>query len=257
MSAPSTTRPTGHGVISQLLQDWDERLSVRTHDFGPLGTRSCQDVLLELRASESAEQDLLLHALLSLAAAGDQVSEDLVLYFMLPKASHFTRSCAALRMQPHADAAAAAVGAMWEAIRTYPLHRSSSVRGNLGLNALSIITRSLGAGLQKGSEEYPTADDMLEDALLRDGGVASLEPAWGDDSFHDLVTVLTWAADSGVLTRDEVSLLARCDLGDKAEREDLADQLGINFQSLTRRVHRVRSKLVEAVQAHIRANGSW
>ena len=77
------------------------------------------------------------------------------------------------------------------------------------------------------------------------------------DTFHDLVTVLTWAIDTEALTPDDVRLLARFDLGELHERDELAEDLGIGRASLTRRVYRIRVKLMEAVQAHIRENGTW
>ena len=259
MSATSTTdQPIGsQEVLPRLRRQWDHDLADVVYDLAPTGPRLCAELELELRAAPKADQDQMLHALLLAAAEGDEIAEAIVLHHMLPKAVHLARSCAALRSHSPADAVATAIGAMWEAIRTYPLHRSSSVHGNLGLNALSIISRTLGAGHRKGSEEYPTSDEGLAAAMLLEGGVATLEPEWGDDSFRDLVTVLRWATDTGVLSCDEVRILARCDLGDDDERQALADQLGLTRQSLNRRVHRVRTKLIEAVQAHVRANGSW
>lgn len=243
-------------TIALLRTEWTDRYVSLSHDFPGIGTRLCGELELELRAAGKAEQDRLLHALLVAASEGDSVAERVLLNHMTPKAHHLARSCAALRSYSYGDAIATSIGAVWEAIKEYPLHRDTSVHGNIGLNALSIITRTLGSGLRKGSEEMPTSDYELE-AAIDSQGTSHLEPVWGDDSFHDLVTVLSWAVDTDVLSRDDVALLARFDLGDQDDRQALADERSLNRDSLNRRVLRIRNVLVEAVREHVRANGSW
>lgn len=255
----STTAPAQTGLLEALRIEWSGSLTDRAHDFPGIGTRSCGELEVELKAATGREQDRLLHALLTAGHDGDALAERVLLQHMLPKAVHLARTCRGLRaltLSDHTpvDAVSTAIGAMWESIRRYPLNRVEKVKANIGMDALLIVNKSMSPG---DPGEHATEDVHLEQVLQDQGKSAALEPEWGDDTFHDLVTVLTWAIDTEALTPDDVRLLARFDLGELHERDELAEDLGIGRASLTRRVYRIRVKLMEAVQAHIRENGSW
>jgi hypothetical protein len=248
----TTTRPVG--LLSQLRTEWDARFADRCITL--TGTEiSCRELAARLRSVTGAEQDRLLHELLELAQTGDHTAVRVLLHHMQPKAVHFARTCAALRDlngpdRTSADAVSTAIGAMWEAIANYPLKLREKVQANLGLNALNIITKIHAA------TETPMEGEVIE-RVADTSAAHTLEPDWGDDSFHDLVTVLRWALDTHTLSPDEVRLLASFDLGEQADRARIADELGIARDSANRRVHRIRVKLVAAVQEHIRVHGSW
>ncbi|ODU06743.1 MAG: hypothetical protein ABS81_03780 [Pseudonocardia sp. SCN 72-86] len=255
----STTTPTQTGLLEALRTEWSGSLTDREHDFAGIGIRSCSELELELKAAAGREQDRLLHALLTAGHDGDALAERVALQHMLPKAVHLARTCRGLRaltLSDHTpvDAVSTAIGAMWESIRRYPLNRVEKVKANIGMDALLIVNKSMSPG---DPSEHVTEDVYLEQALQEQGKSATIEPEWGDDTFHDLVTVLTWAIDTEALTPEDVRLLARFDLGELHERDELAEDLGIGRASLTRRVYRIRVKLMEAVQAHIRENGTW
>lgn len=81
-----------------------------------------------------------------------------------------------------------------------------------------------------------------------------------DDPLRDLVTLFTWAIDNGILTADEVRLLARIELAEGnpgEERQQAADELGISRDTLNRRVHRVRTKLMTAVCGDVQERVSY
>ena len=121
-----------------------------------------------------------------------------------------------------ADAAWSAFSAMWEAVKTYPLHRTASVASNLGLNALAVINKTLGLP-RNHVDVIGVSDEDLEAKMNESADAQSAEPEWDDSAFHDLVKVLSWAAETGTLTRDEISILARADLGSsRAQQARLA-----------------------------------
>ena len=251
-----TSYRTNAGYFSTLCMEWDRDFAGRTHDFGSLGMLECGDLEEALHIVKKPEADRRLHILLSQAAAGDKVAERVVLQVMLPKTAQLARTCACLRSLSPADAAWSAFGAMWEAVKTYPLHRTTSVAGNLGLNALAVINETLGLP-RNHVDEIGVLDEDLEAKMNEGAEARSTEPEWGDSSFHDLVKVLTWAADTGALTRQEISILARADLGDDTDRVSLADELGSTRASLSKRVWRIRTKLMEAVHDYVQVNGRW
>ena len=97
------------------------------------------------------------------------------------------------------------------------------------------------------SEELELSSGLVHEELQP---AEHLSPGHQDeDPFRDLVTILTWAIDSGTLTRDEIQLLVRIELSDKPseEREIAADDLGVSRETLNRRVSRIRAKLMKAV----------
>lgn len=246
----------GNGHLTQLTNEWTERYYSRMHDFGDLGYVHVGQLEEHIHSASRDEANRILRTLIELGHAGDKLAERLVLQVMLPKASALAKTCTGLRALTHVEAQWSAVGAMWEAVRTYPLHRTSSVVGNLALNALEIIRRDYRAPAPKGFEELTVTDEDLE-SLLNDGAPEADEPTWGDTAFHNLVKVLTWAVETGTLTRDEVAILGRIELGEAHERDSLADELELTRAALDKRVWRTRVKLMDAVRDHIRTHGRW
>lgn len=247
------------GLIGQLDFEWDKAIADRHHAFGDLGFRRAGDLVDEISSHTSTtDRDAVVLELLTLGQQGDSLAERVLLQAMLPKVISLSRRSAGLRRLPRNEARTTAVTAMWEAIRTYPLHRTTSVLGNLGLNALSIVTKGFGAGHTGDVAELTAANEDMLAVLDADSTTHGADPAVGnDDPFSDLVKVLSWAVESNALTRDEVRILARAELGDAPDRDDLASELGIARDSLNRRVWRIRTKLMKAVQEFILTNGSW
>lgn len=245
----STSTTAAIPLHKRLSQEW-ELLAPTQQDFPGIGSRTCADLDLELRATTGVENDRLVLELITAAQAGHTASERVLLNYLLPNAIHHARSCRGLRSLSPADAIASSLSATWEAIAVYPTSRTKAVRANVGLEALKIITNRLGAGVD------------MEIAIGDPEDVVSVESrdnmtAWGDDTDRDLVDVLRWAVDTGTLDEAEVRMLVWYDLGNDDARTALAERLGIKRDSLNRKVLRVRNQLVDAVRNHVRAHGAW
>lgn len=257
------------GLQSDIRSAWARDFADRVFNFGPLGFASGDEMLGRIRAAEGVALDQLFLSLLEQAQTGHEGAERVLLQTMLPKAIQNGRTSTALRAYSPTDAVSIAISTMWESIRTFPVDgydiaaHSASVAGILGLNALRTIGRSSCENSEYSAsvKADPTELDDL-DALLNAGQpLESAEPTWGDSAFNDLVHVLSWAVDAQVLTRTEVSLLARFDLGDweygRASIEEAADELGMTAGAFQRRVHRIRCKLRAAVESHIAEFGRF
>lgn len=245
------------GLLTDLRSEWSESYADVDHVFGTLGSIRPGALLAKLqsRTLPKAVLDSHMHSLVLLAHRGDHVAERLLLELMTPKAIQLARTCAPLRSLSPADAASTTISVIWEKIRTYPEHLTESVAGNIGLNALHEVTQSFGSN--HSVDEIAADVDELERAMHDDSAGTSTEPTYGNSSFDNLVKVLTWAVDARVLSREEVALLAKVDLGTSSEREALADELNISRDTLNKRVWRIRSKLIDAVREHISSFGRW
>lgn len=258
---------TSHvGLLKSLHQEWTTVLGTQEHCFGTLGTWTNQALRHHIQRDLVGDREALDRALLELlklSKAGDKNSSRMLLQLLLPKAPSLGRRCIGLRQMPIDDAIATAISALWESIHSYPIHRERHVLGNLVLDALSVITTQFASMDRDGLYVNLTDnDDDLDAALNRELDLSSQEPTSDTSASAQLVSVLTWAIDSGALSPDEVRILARAELADSteerhAQRTALAAELGISRDSVNRRVWRVRSKLVDAVQAHIALHGRW
>jgi len=230
-----------------VLDEWNSTLANLRHVFGDLGELTCDEAIDLIRKPQPAEdRDRTLITLLALERAGDVIAGKVLVKSFLALAFRLARTCGSTRylwQNSPTDATATTIGALWEVIHTYPMHRTSSVAGNIRLECIKLLDRELA----NPSDEV-TVDDETWSGLVN----SQVEP-WGDDTFLDLVTIFTWAIDNGTLTRDEVQLLARIELADDpgAEREASALEHGISRETLNRRVHRIRTKLMFAVSGDV------
>lgn len=228
-----------------LLNEWNDTLATTRHTFGALGELTGDEAVNLIRQPQTAaSRDSVLIQLLELEHAGHQPAGKVVMKSFLALAFRLARTSASVRdiwRHSPTDATATTIGALWEVIRTYPLHRSNSVAGNIRLECIKLLEKGFGAVTEV--DTIAVDDETLE--YLVD---ANTEPV--DDAFRDLVTLFTWAIDNGTLTADEVRLLTRIELAEGnpgEERERAAEELGISRETLNRRVHRIRTKLMSAV----------
>lgn len=246
-AAPRNTSPT----LLAIESSW-EQMALRSSAgaFPSLGELPLVELHQHFnRKTTTLEwKDAVLRELLAAGVAGDELALHTVVRLYLPKAVKFARSCAALRGMELDDAIATSVSAIWQAARTYPIHRASSPSSNLHLNALSIIT----GGAAKDAE-LTVEDDYLEARL----NLENHEPTPDED----LAEVLAWALETRVLDRDEIRLMVRYYLADEAaladNREAIADELGVSPTALQKRASRIRIRLIEAVKSHIATVGRW
>lgn len=240
---------TNHQTLERaVFAEWNTTLASHPHVFGRLGELTGDEAIdLIRRPQPAADRDATLLALLTLEHEGDEVAGRVLLKSFLPVAFRLARTSSSTRsLWQHSptDATATTISVLWEVIHTYPLHRDRAVSGNIRGECLKLLEKDLGthAGMEI------TVDTETLDQIVTDN-----EP-WGDDAFRNLVTLLTWAVDSNTLTRDEVALLARIELADGDpgdERERAAAEVGISRETLNRRVHRIRTKLIHAVSGDV------
>lgn len=247
MNVTHAYQPANHAfrdLNTTLTTEWDEHLAGQLHDYEDLGLNTGEEILNRIQRSQlPSDRDAVLITLLELEHRGDTTVSRVLLQAFLPLALRLARTSAAtseIRADSPRDSRATAIAALWEVIHTYPLHRTRSVAGNIRLDTLKLLDTTLGAHVGK---EYTVTDGFLEH-------LAGITPEDQDDAFRDLVTIFTWAIDHSVLTRDEVQLLARVELtdGDPGDaRNEAAHNLGITRPTLNRRIHRIRTKLMNAV----------
>lgn len=250
MTAWARTSP----LADQLFDEWNATHGHSTHLFGALGELTGEEAVQLIRQPQSKEsRDAILLTLLTLEHDGDTFAGRVLLKSFMPLALRLPSSCSSTRdlwRHSPADARTATIGVLWEVLHNYPLHREANVSGNIRLETIKLLDRSYGNKL----DEISVDDDTLEYLVNEDDVYA------GDDTFRDLVTILTWAIDSETLRRDEVQLLARIELaeGDPRDARKLAaDELGISRETLNRRVSRIRTKLMHAVCGDVQATVAY
>lgn len=239
---------TATSLEAVLYDEWNDHLAHATHDYGAIGILTGEELLeLVQRPQPVDDRDQILITLLELDRSGHAQAGRVLLQAFLPLAIRQARTSGAtneLWKHSRADAVATQISALWEVIHTFPLHRRSSVAGNIRKEALKILHSSLGHHVGK---EFTVSEGFLEHLVNQDAEVQ-------DDAFRDLVTIFTWAIEAGILSRDEIKLLARIELADEdpgAVREAAAEELGVSRETLNRRIHRIRTKLMTAVSGDV------
>ncbi|TXS06949.1 hypothetical protein EAO73_03750 [Streptomyces sp. col6] len=230
----STPRLSGEGLVGRLNTEWarlsqDESLRLHLrHWYGDPSLTGPQPVLDTLRTCRTVSaQDRILLPLLRAAVAGgpgSQLAARTVVQTMLPKAIRIARS----QLRPQYDweeTVSLTVGALYEVIRTYPVHRRARrIAANLALDTLSLTQRLIGhdatavpldpdrtAGLSA-SDSCPASQAELTLLLARAGEyrlLAEDEPghAAGWDARAELVELLVWALESGALDVEDARLI--------------------------------------------------
>lgn len=191
------------------------------------------DELLQAITTGPAHDDLL-HQLLVLHHDGDSFAGRVVLQCMLGRADRLTRTAAG-----RGHDADDAVAALWTAIATYPLHRTTKVAANLAMDALHAMS--------PGGHDLALSPDTLEGQIHHDQDTGRLDPS-APSASDEAVTVLLWALDTNVLTREEVQLLAHTHLGD-GYRDTSTLPAGLTPATARQRRSRAVRKLAAAVAA--------
>lgn len=239
-------------LLDSLNSEWNEQLSAATYDFGSLGSMIGRQALnLVQQKQDTVQRDVILLELLELEAAGHPVAGRVILQSFLPLVVGYARTSAATRnlwRHSRSDAIATTISAAWEVITVFLDEVGPSHRRNIAGRIRSNLIKTLSCFASHVGTEYNVACDFLED--LGNADPTNELGIIHDDPAQELITLFTWAIDHGVLARDEIHLLVRielseCDPGDA--RNDAAHDLGITRESLNRRVHRIRTKLMTAV----------
>lgn len=239
LARPTTRRsPMTTGLIGELNLEWrricDTPLPHRWRALDALSDDTLGELIDRLSRMAGSQTDPILHALLTLHADGDALAGRTVLQTMLGKAARLARTAHARGID---DPNVAAVEAVWSAIHRYPLHRDSSVAGNIALDALAALLRQA----RPRAIPLPYLDQVAAD------GVDETE------AFQSHLThVLSWALDLQIITADDVRLLARVHLSaEPVTLREVAEDLGVTHAALRQRHSRLVRRLASAVSTRL------
>lgn len=237
-----------------LLADWNRNIADIPHTYEGLGTYTGEEVQNLIRVTQDrGSRDQLLLTLLTLEHAGDKVAGQVLVKTFLALAFRLARTSAATRdifRVSTTDATATTISVLWEVIHTYKVDEwTHSVAGYIRGQMLHVLETSFVSprDVEKVSVDEQTFNEIVDVPSLEDEPMAV---------FQDLFTVLTWAVDSGTLRRDEIEILVRIELavGDPGSaRDELAEELAVSRETLNRRLHRIRTKLMTAVSGDLSA----
>lgn len=235
-----------HPTTNALNDEWADthsRRSIPLH-YRPL---TGAQALARINSLSKSERDRFMLELLELAQQGNTTATRTLLQAMLPKAIRNARTARALREETVQDAVSISISAMFTSIATYRVDTwRSSVAAVLGLKAIGIIN-----GASTSVETFSGYETDEIEALVNDSFDDTERDPFEAEStpFHAIMKVLSWALDSGVLSREEVQILANFELGDRRERAELVERMNTTREALRKRALRLRQKLGQAIAA--------
>lgn len=226
-------------LLTRLNHDWVTTHAQREHQFGTLGVRISAELLEHLRTTTGAAQDAVLYELVVLTHAGDHHAERLLVQLLLPAAQRMANRTTRLDDFTRTDRVGYAIGAAWESIRTYKLHRHARVHANLTMGMLALLAPAKTQNdIQVHDRTAPVSDTILD---LHEWQQPASSPE------RALADLFNWAARSRVIDREEISLLSRATLGDET-RDQIARSLDITVECLRKRVARIQARLATAAR---------
>ena len=232
-----------HNVFDLLDREW-ARLSVdrlaarRLAPVCRLGgdARNLGDLERHVRTADPADADRILLALVTrVVADDDQLAARVLLQLLLPGTRNLARRWWALG--DHDERAAAAVGAVYDRIRTYPLARRP---GRVAANVLMDAARQLRRSIPRLAAEV-AADPAVHDRHACDRAAA----ADGSADAHaalELADVLEDAVAAGVIERRDAQIIAQSRIGG-LRIADLAAHHRVGSRTLWDRRHRAEQRL--------------
>ncbi|WP_159701363.1 hypothetical protein [Arthrobacter sp. 18067] len=234
------------GLIGRMNHEWDTVIAPSRKHYGALGYITGVQALSTLTTAGIQDRDGIYWGMLSEVQEGNKDAERLLLQAMLAKAVNLSRNCRGLIAMPSQDALCVAVGAMWESIRTFPLHKTEKVVGNLAMNALQIITLThpAPANLPDAHEDSELDRIIAAERETDEHVIHSATP------LEELLKVILWATETGTLTQEEAKLLGRFTVSTREEKYALAEELGLGRYSLTTYASLIKAKLRTALAAN-------
>ena len=139
-----------------------------------------------------------------------------------------------------ADVRTVVAGALWETVRTFPLHRHCAIAANVLGDTLNVALRSFDCHDRCGSHGVPVAPEDLREVALPTSPIAASE---------ELVLLLSWAVTQRYVSSDESELvLRRWASADKpVTAQVIADERGWTRRTTHRRCENVVATLSAAV----------
>ncbi|GAA1435918.1 hypothetical protein GCM10009616_34360 [Microlunatus lacustris] len=251
-------------LYRQLIQEWVHvntltSSTVAAARWGRLepvlaGHARPADLVDAVDSATCEEQDSMLLALMRLTQAGHQLAGRVVLQLMLPKLGRMTNRTSGTTSDNawSEDRRHIAVAEFWDVVATYPVsRRTRKVAANLALETL----RRLTAATRGPRPDLPVDEQDLHRALP---STAADQHSHTNEltTEADLVQVISWAVNTGVLTADDGRLLHLVYLsGTNGGRDDAATQYGLTAAAVRQRCSRARRRLVVAVRDELTNDG--
>lgn len=225
-------------LLTKLNLDWEARYERAERDYGPAGTCAGGVLLAQIRSLRGARQDEVLYRLLEAARDGNRHAERVLVQALLPAAARMAHRIPRLDEFDRADRVGCAIGAAWEAVRTYPMRLHSRVHANLTMRTLHILCPDRRKNDTEVAGRTVAVPDTAFDEIVSPSRAQPVEVR--------LMRLFTWAVDAGVVNRGQVALLSRAALGDETHAQ-IASDLGLTVKALRRRVDRIRDRISRAV----------
>lgn len=248
------------GIFGQLIDEWARlcqlpstaRQLVRwsTTEDALAGFTSLQQLVTAIDEGSREEDDLWLGGLIRLAQSGQTMAGRTVLQAMLPKLTRFAHTTrpTSESTEPE-DHRHVIVATFWTVLAGYPIHRRPSrVAAGLALDTLHALT----ADTRAAAVEFPVPVDALDHVAGDQAEDEGPGPEGGElSSDADLLEVIAWGIDSGVLSGEDAAVLTRVYLPEekRATSSTVAAELGLSASALRQRCSRARRRLIAAVQA--------
>lgn len=218
-----------------LLTRWAHREPVLV---GLTSPQAIVDQVHTCTTYETRDQTLL--ALIRLSQAGQQLAGRIVLQCLLPSLlgwsqRPFARSKGPVPFESREQARHSMIAAFWQALATYPLHRSQKVASNLMWCTVHVLDDERDSALD---HEVPT------DTLPHD------EPAPTDPTDYDVDELIGWTQQRGTITADEATMLRMLYTGDGSTYEAITTTYQITYATARQRVSRARKRMIADLHAH-------
>lgn len=248
-------------INTRLNHEWEAQHAHQIADYGSAGLITGAEYLQKI---SEASQDELREALSAAVEGNPAVERALLHYFqgMAVNAAGYSKGLRYLRSIGQADEALTiAVYALWESVKTYPVTRTTSVTGNLQMEMLKRITRSMTAKLPQIMAEQTFGDIAVAEAMysedrLADRTAAEVHPMMckpHEDSFGspwvEVMRVLEWAVKTHALNIEEAKLLGQYTSFTTKERHVLAESLGLSSGELSERIQVLKRRLARRLSS--------
>lgn len=227
--------------IAALDADWSSRLASRTIQIENVPVLRGDELIDAISAGDVEQTDRIMLALLRAAHNGEADATTIILRAMrravLATATRVRRT---VRL-PLDEAVDLALSAMCQAIAEYRIDTwRSSATVNLSFQARKHMHVDIEA--RSGNATAISTDPADIEALMD-----ATDSTEEEHPFRSIMHVLSWAADNGILTREEIRILANWELGTATERAALSVELNVSQQTLRKRSFRIKKKIHDAV----------
>ncbi|MGP5700746.1 hypothetical protein ACTXPA_17735 [Glutamicibacter arilaitensis] len=240
-------------INTRLNLEWEAQHAHTESDYGFAGIVTGEEFLALLTQAEQP----VLRGFIEEAVSGNEAVERALLHYFQGMAVNAVHTCKGLRylksIGQQDEALTIAVHSLWETIKTYPLQRTSSVTGNLQMEMLKRITRSISAKMPQIMAEQSYGDFEIAESIHSENcntvaeGAHPMECRPHEDSMGspwiEVMRVLEWAVKTHAMSVEEAKLLGQYTSATTKERHELAHQLGLNSTGLSDKIQVLKRRL--------------